>query len=283
MWKVNGTDGEIIWQLGGSHGSNFDIPPNVEFAYQHDARFRYRSPDRSIERISFFDNTARTSSDYEINSFSRARYVELNHTAGKATEISTYPAPDDLLVNSQGNFQFLPNGNKFVNWGQVGAVTEFAEDGQVLFHAYLDSYPTEIVQSYRGFRSNWTAYSSEEPAVLALSNEDGGVSVWVSWNGDTETKTWQFYLLENETGEAVALLGSQARTGFETYFEKSLGWSVETLQGLSVMAEALDSNGRGLGSSRPVRFRNDAPYRAHFRGWWTPGTQGIDRRQREEL
>jgi hypothetical protein len=264
IFKINGTNGKVIWQLGG-HGSDFEIPRSVKFAFQHDARFRYRSPDGSIERISFFDNAAITSPVNPISPFSRARYVELNHTAGTAEEIHTYPAPDGLSAPSQGNVQFLPNGNEFVNWGQAGAVTEFAEDGTVLFHAYLDSYPNKHVQSYRGFRANWTAVSKEEPAVLALSDGEGKVSVWVSWNGDTETRTWLFYLVDSEAGAVVASLGAQTRTGFETRFEKNLGGTVGTLGRFSIGVEALDAKGRGLGSSRPVWIQDDKPYRTHLR------------------
>ncbi|KAJ5587638.1 uncharacterized protein N7459_003403 [Penicillium hispanicum] len=267
LFKINGSNGEIIWQLGGSHGSDFDIPASLEFAFQHDARFRYRSPDGTIERISFFDNSAYTVPDYSINPFSRARYVQLNHTAGTATEIRTYHAPDGLLAHSQGNFQFLPSGNKFVNWGQAGAVTEFADDGTTLFHAYLDSNPNKNVQSYRGFRSNWTGLSSEEPAVLALGHEDGSVSVWVSWNGDTETSSWHFYLLDNAGGEIVASLGAHPRTGFETQSKIDLGWSLERLRQFSIVAKALDPAGHELGGSRAIQIQDDTPYRAHIRGW----------------
>ncbi|KAJ6119829.1 secreted protein [Penicillium sp. IBT 18751x] len=264
IFKINGTDGEILWQLGGTRGSDFDIPANVEFAFQHDARFRHRSPDGSIERISFFDNAAITEPIDPINPNSRGRYVELNHTAGTATEIHTYDAPDGLSAQSQGNFQFLPNGNKFINWGQAGAVTEYTEDGTVLFHAYLDSYPNQNVQSYRGFRSNWTAVPTEEPAVLALSHGDGKLSVWVSWNGDTETRTWIFYLVDNASEKVVMSLGTQTRTGFETLFEKNIGGTVEAIEKFSIEVEALDAQGRGLGSSRPVWIQDDAPYRPHL-------------------
>ncbi|KAJ5140140.1 hypothetical protein N7448_003548 [Penicillium atrosanguineum] len=265
IFKINGTDGEIIWQLGGTRGSDFDITSNVEFAFQHDARFRYRSPDGSIERISFFDNAAITEPIDPINPFSRGRYVELNHTAGTATEIHTYDAPDGLSAHSQGNLQFLPGGNKFINWGQAGAVTEFTEDGTVLFHAYLDSYPNKNVQSYRGFRSNWTAGSNEEPAVLALSDGDGKIAVWVSWNGDTETRAWIFYLVDNTSEKVVVSLGEQKRTGFETHFEKNVGGTAKALENFSIEVEALDAQGRGLGSSRPVWIQDDTPYRAHLK------------------
>ncbi|CAI7564310.1 unnamed protein product [Penicillium crustosum] len=258
IFKINGTDGEIIWQLGGRRGSDFDVPSNVKFAYQHDARFRYRSPNGSIEHISFFDNADHSAPGRSINPFSRARFVELNHETLTATEIHTYRPPDNLVTHSQGNLQFLENGNKFVNWGQAGAVTEFSEDGNVLFHAYLDSGDNRNVQSYRGFRANWRGFPDEEPAVLPILDSKENLSVFVSWNGDTETKFWQFYLQRAGTNTAF-LLGKQKRTGFET--KTSIDFSnIRSKTGdEKIFAEAFDSQGRFLRRTVPVTIKSHLP------------------------
>ncbi|KAG7102267.1 hypothetical protein HYQ45_010115 [Verticillium longisporum] len=56
LFKINGTSGEIIWQLGGYRGgSDFEIAETEGFAFQHHARFRGRSLDGSLETISFFE------------------------------------------------------------------------------------------------------------------------------------------------------------------------------------------------------------------------------------
>ncbi|KAJ5713970.1 uncharacterized protein N7483_011151 [Penicillium malachiteum] len=265
IFKISGTNGNIIWQLGGRQGSDFQIPSNLEFAYQHHARFRYRSPDGSIERISFLDNA---NSDAQPHHFtgrvSRIRYIELNHTTKSISEIWTYPAPDDLIAVAQGSLQFLPNGNAFVNWGSAGAITEYSENGTILFHAYLDSYPSEYVHSYRGFRSNWTGISSEEPAVLAFKLQSQGLMMWVSWNGDTETKAWRFYLQDSRSSQKVNVLGTQSRKGFETRFQSNLDQSLEEFQKYFIVAEALNSSGHVIGRSRPVKIQDDKPYRAHI-------------------
>ncbi|KAH8693544.1 ASST-domain-containing protein [Talaromyces proteolyticus] len=260
IFKINGTDGEIIWRLGGTHGSDFEIPRDVEFAYQHDARFRYRSPDGSIERISFFDNAAH-SAGRRINPFSRARYVELNHTAGTARAINTFRPPDDLVAYSQGNAQHLPNGNVFVNWGQAGAVTEYNEEGKVIFHAYLDAYPSKNVQNYRGFRFPWIGIPKEEPAVLALGDRSGQISVYVSWNGDTETAFWYFYLVDGRSGAKLDYLGKQRRLSFETTFEATLSQTMTAnLADVHIIVEAHDINGHIGGRSRLTKLTDKAPY-----------------------
>ncbi|KAL4884978.1 ASST-domain-containing protein [Aspergillus karnatakaensis] len=247
IFKVNGTTGEVIWQLGGVHGSDFDVPVNVQFGYQHDARIRYVSDDGTIERISFFDNAYHPRPAPGPISSSRARYIELNHTAGTVTEVKTYWPPDGLFAGSQGNTQFLANGNVFVNWGQAGAITEFSEDGDVLFHAYLDSSPSHDVQSYRGFKYPWTGFSSEEIAVLVLGNVNGAVEVYVSWNGDTETKYWAFYLVDTEAG-GKRYIGKQKRDGFETVFRTDLDLAADSLSKISLVAEAHGKD-RVLGKS----------------------------------
>jgi hypothetical protein len=172
-------------------------------------------------------------------------------------EINTYHAPDNLIAHTQGSFRFLPNGNKLANWGSAGALTEFADDGTILFHAYLDSYPNKNVQSYRGLKSNWTAFPSEEPAVLALKYGERDVVVW---NGDTETKTWKFYLIDQEFGE-YHFLGSSRRSGFETRFETIASAPKFWNHGeLLVVAEALDMNDNSLRKSRPVAFTADVTH-----------------------
>ncbi|KAM0498995.1 hypothetical protein D7B24_007132 [Verticillium nonalfalfae] len=252
LFKINGTSGEIIWQLGGySGGSDFEIAETEAFAFQHHARFRGRSLDGSLETLSFFDNGAH-SAPVKIRPYSRARIVQLNHTSGVATSLHTYDAPDGLSARTQGSVQLLPNGNVFVNWGEAGAVTEFSYGGQVLFHAYLDSAPVStFVQSYRGFRANWTAIPAEEPAIATFVSRESTltfVDIYVSWNGDTETKTWQVYSRPS-TGESAVLVGKAQRDGFETKIRLQ---GINDLERSVLFAEAVDDNGKTLRKTRDV-------------------------------
>jgi len=161
--------------------------------------------------------------------------------------VSLFPAPDDVFAFSQGSTQILLNGNAFVNWGSAGAITEFTPEGEVIFHAYLESgnlWRNGDVQNYRGFRFNWTGFPNEEPAVVALTHGESTV-VYVSWNGDTETKIWKFYGVDEE-GEEV-LLGEEVKLGFETSFYVSSGndWK-------GFLAEAIGGNGKSLRTSKRV-------------------------------
>lgn len=133
-----------------------------------------------------------------------------------------------------------------MNWGSEGALTEFRSDGTPIFHTYFDSgFLGEGVQNYRGFRYNWTGLPNETPAIVSLKNESG-TSIYVSWNGDTETAAWRFYDVVDEYGSRQ-YLGETRRTGFET----SLFVNGRELNAVS--ADAVSANGRVLRSTGIAR------------------------------
>jgi Arylsulfotransferase (ASST) len=244
----------IIWRLGGKH-SNFTLGSNVEFSFQHHARYLSRSADGTKETISLYDNSAHGTENghgHEVHlyPFSRGKIVEVNTKTWEATLVQAFHPPDNLLSKSQGSTQVLPGGNVLVNWGSSGALTEFLGNGTPIFHTYFDSgHLGKGVENYRGFRFNWTGIPNEEPAIVALRDEDGGgkTKVYVSWNGDTETKKWAFYGSKEGKGRVGKLkfLGEKERTGFETEFVVEEGLE-------NVRAEAVGKNGKVLRSTGVV-------------------------------
>jgi hypothetical protein len=252
--KINGTDGSHIWRLDGKN-SSFTLGKNLTFCFQHHARFHpeLKSEDDGddIEIISLYDNSAHGAEDgrgTEVHTAptSSGKIIKLNTTSWHAELVQGFYPPDDLRSKSQGSTQVLPNGNAIVNWGSEGALTEYDSEGNALFHFYMDSgYLGLGVENYRGFRYNWTGLPHEEPAIVALENDDG-TSIYVSWNGDTETKTWRFYAVTGKYG-AKSFLGEVKRTSFET----SLSIPKKSL--LHVVAEAVDAKGSVLRSTGVVQ------------------------------
>ena len=246
--KINGTTGEIIWRLGGVK-SDFDLGPNVKFCFQHHARYVSRDGDKEV--ISLYDNSAHGTEngrgrEVHTHPFSQGKIIEVDTATWKASIVQAFQPPDGLLSKSQGSTQLLPNGNVLVNWGSEGALTEFRPDGTPIFHTYMDSGFLGLgVENYRGFRYNWTGLPNETPAIVSLEN-DQGTTVYVSWNGDTETKVWRFYQVTDEYGSRQ-YLGETKRTGFETAFSLKSG-NVHT-----VSAEAIGANGRVLTSTGIVK------------------------------
>jgi hypothetical protein len=94
----------------------------------------------------------------------------------------------------------------------------------------------------------------ESPAIVALNNGTS-TSIYVSWNGDTETQVWRFY--GTLPGGKLKFLGEEKRTGFET----ALTSAVVGLE--SVRAEALSHDGRVLVTTDLVRSEVEIlPYQA---------------------
>ena len=251
LFKISGKTGEILWKLGGlpSITSSDFQTQNFNFSFQHHARFIESTPEKTV--ISFFDNSAegsenRGGSEVRYNSHSSGKIIELDTINWTAKVLFNGVAPDNLLAKSQGSTHVLPNGNVLVNWGSEGAVTEFDSEENPIFHAYLDSGELgEKVQNYRAFRYSWTGIPKEKIALYSEQDKDGVVSLYVSWNGDTQTKTWKFYSIDDANEKTF--IGESKRTGFETKYE-----APKKFKG-KVFVEALDAEDGFLGSSSQVK------------------------------
>ncbi|RDH28017.1 ASST-domain-containing protein [Aspergillus welwitschiae] len=271
VYKINSTDGSVIWRLGGSR-SDFTLGPEVEFGFQHHARLLNQVDNSSVTTITLFDNAVYGSEsggggdkEVQIYPYSRGKILKLDHHTRHAALESSFIPPDLLLVKSQGSLQTLPNGNVFINWGSEGAVTEFSSDGEPLYHAYLDSRPLSRgdVQNYRAFRANWTGISSEEPAVVAFQRRgahggNGGTDIYLSWNGDTETAEWRLQF-QVDSGDSLPIGWSEdvrneefettaTRQGFETVHHVPFALR-------SVLAQAIAADGKVLASSNRVQVQ----------------------------
>ncbi|OBT98179.1 hypothetical protein VE01_03716 [Pseudogymnoascus verrucosus] len=250
-YKIDGRTSEILWQLSGK-STDFELGEGVEFAFQHHARYLSRSEDGKKEVISIYDNSAHGTEngrggEVHFNATSAGKIIEVDTENWTATLVQGFYPPDDLLSKSQGSTQVLPNGNVLVNWGSEGAITEYKPNGEPIFHFYMDSGSLgEGVENYRGFRYNWTGIPHEAPAVVALNDDDEGeTSIYVSWNGDTETKHWRFY--EIYANGKRELLGTAKRESFETVL------TVERTGIRSVQVVALGAEGEKLVESSVVK------------------------------
>ena len=270
IYKINGTDGSIIWRLGGRN-STFALGEGVRFGFQHHARYAVEDPAGQRDTISLFDNSvygsesAGDGNQVRVNPYSSGKYIQIDHVARTATLVRKLEpvsvlgqAPGDapILTKSQGSLQSLAGGGDFVNWGSEGQMTEYGADGKAVFHAFLGrGWLRERLQNYRAFRYNWTGISPEEPAVFAedaalFSDSDGTVRLFVSWNGDTITKSWRFSWAEQTVSEVGLMTVWKEkvvpRRGFETSARVARPAHVQVS---SVRAEALGADGRVLGVS----------------------------------
>ena len=220
----------------------------TKFCFQHHARWLEQGD--GFETISLYDNSAHGTehndgSEVHTAPTSSGKILRLDTNSWTAELVAAYFPPDDLRSKSQGSTQVLPGGNVLVNWGSEGALTEFRADGTPIFHAYVDSGYLDLgAENYRAFRYNWTGFPNEVPAILALEGKDG-TTVYVSWNGDTETAAWRFYGGNDEYGSREFLGEVERKT-----FESSL--LVKNIEFVSVFAEAIDAQGKVLTSTASV-------------------------------
>ncbi|KAJ5099024.1 hypothetical protein N7532_006025 [Penicillium argentinense] len=250
IYKINGTDGSIIWQLGGRKPS-FSLSGNWSFGFQHHARWRPElvKPGSNTEVISFFDNSGNGAITY--NDVSSALVVEINYTAKTASIRRKLSAPYGLQAKSQGNAQLLPDGRVFVNWGSEGALTEFSADDKIAFHAFIE----QDAVSYRGFVGNWTGLPVETPALVALREGPNKMKLYVSWNGDTEAVAWRFFYSRSKGPSQKVLVGQAEKRSFETvftwdaprvlssnarFFAQAVGWDGALLSQSAVVGSSVD-------------------------------------------
>ncbi len=236
-YQLEGASGKILWRLGGTN-SSFEMGPGTKTAWQHDGRIL------ADGEVTFFDD----GSNPPVHSESRAIRVALDFATHEARLVKAFTHPDPpLLSSSQGNMQTLASGNVVVEFGGVPEMTEFAEDGSLLFDAHL---PYDMA-SYRGYRYPWSGRPLSPPAVLAtLNNTSEETIVHMSWNGASEVASWR--VLAGLHEGSLTAQATIVPTGFEssTMLPKKYEY---------VAVQALSSDGRVLGTSHTTQIR---PYTA---------------------
>ncbi|KAJ5488159.1 hypothetical protein N7453_011613 [Penicillium expansum] len=230
IFKINGTDGSIIWRLGGKYPS-FSQTGNWTFGFQHHARWQPQLSKPGTEVISFFDNSG--DGTITFNNVSRALVVQINHTDSTATVLRKATAPHS---HRETHSYFLKTESSSTG-DPRGAFTEFGADNEILYHAFIQSGSV----SYRGFLSNWTGTPKETPALAALKKASHLVELYVSWNGDTETSAWRFFYVN---GQTKTLVGQVDRKSFETTFTWKSSFALSS--SARFVAEAVGPNGESL-------------------------------------
>jgi hypothetical protein len=224
IYKINRKTGNIIWRLGGKR-SDFELGRGVRFAWQHDVR---RQPDGTL---TMFDNEAAP----KLRRQSRGLVLRIDERRKTATLLHSFVHSPPLVAVDQGNMQRLPNGNYLVGWGHQPYVTEFGPHGKTLLDFRFGRSGDD---SYRAYRFPWTGRPHSKPTVAIE-----GDSLYVSWNGATEVRSWQ--LLGGADKKKLRPLLAVPKTGFEAAIPlpDDAPW---------VAVRALDRLGRSLARSAAV-------------------------------
>jgi hypothetical protein len=230
-YQLQAGSGKILWRLGGLK-SSFKMGPGTETAWQHDGRIL---PDGEV---TFFDD----GSNPPIHQQSRAVHIKLDFKTHEARLASVYKHPNPpLLAASQGNVQTLASGNTVVGYGGVPEISEYAEDGSLLF----DAHEPFDMAFYRAFRYPWSGRPASPPAVLASLNDTSEETiVHASWNGATEVSAWR--VLAGKQAGALSVQATVPASGFESSTTLPAKYAYAAVQ-------PLDAEGHTLGSSRTVK------------------------------
>ena len=243
IYRINKPTGRIVWQLGGKQ-SSFTIESGAQFSWQHDARFL---PNNVVSM--FDDNCCANNADPPPPGTppSHGLFLQLdltNMTAGLQKE---YYHDPNLNIGSQGSTQSLANGNVFNGWGQSAYYGEFAPGGNSecdpASNTLYDAQMPGSNYTYRAYREDWVGTPYYPPSIAAQSNS-GQTTVYASWNGATEVRSWEVFSGRN--ARSLLPVKTTVKSGFETAISVTNG-------GPYFQVKALDAHGEVIGVSKVVR------------------------------
>lgn len=239
IYRINKPTGDIVWRLGGKQ-SSFAIESGGEFSWQHDARFLPNN------LVSLFDDNSNGSSDSEPPSHGLILQLDLDNMTASINR--TYYHAPNISVASQGNLQSLPNGNKFIGWGQSPYYSEYNEEGNTEVNPTLNLlYAAQIPStnySYRAYRHDWSGKPFYPPSI-GIKSSKGRITVYASWNGSTKTTQWQVF--SGSKPKKLSLIDSAEKSGFETAIPV-------TKKGPYFQVKALNSRGKVIGESKIIKL-----------------------------
>ncbi|KIW34118.1 uncharacterized protein PV07_00914 [Cladophialophora immunda] len=246
VYKVSGTDGSVIWRLGGKY-SNFQ--QNFNFSGQHHARIL--TEDDTGMTITLFNNAAddRGAQEATANASSmQVIRVYDSEEPPRAVLLAQYVRPDGQLTDKRGSAQILESGNAFICWSANGYISEHTPDGRVVLEA---RFLSERFSTYRAYHvADWVGRPTEPPALMAYAHVSASSQalpstvLYVSWNGATEVASWTFYGASgiDESNKTFHKLGSVSKVTFESSMAVEGYWR-------HTYAEGYDAHGNLLGTS----------------------------------
>ncbi|KAL1301918.1 hypothetical protein AAFC00_006095 [Neodothiora populina] len=282
---VNGTTGHIIWVLGGKQNTFKDLSNGqaTNSAYQHLARshpltdfptlladqIKVHGEDNhkdgiTKQLVTFFDNGG--DDPDKTDRPSRGALIELTYPTNPGSPdssslpftarlVKSYIHPDRIFALSQGSMQLIPTTNNsdpkvLLGFGYVGVWTEFSADGEVLCDNRFStqaSWGHGHVQSYQALKAPWLGNPTWSPKVTLDSGANP--SLFVSWNGATEVKSWKVQK-STQVGDMAEEDWTDIATSIKESFETEIRYEAGDASFLRVVA--LDKSGNILGTSANI-------------------------------
>ncbi|KAM0191237.1 hypothetical protein ACHAPI_008991 [Fusarium lateritium] len=182
---------------------------------------------------------------------SRGVVVELDYDEMTVKLLHEFYHPQKISSGSGGSVQGLANGNFLVGWGANPGVTEHTPNGTIVMDIQRGVIPhvsegnsDADMSVYRAWKMDWIGQPPWGPSIASTN-----VTIYVSWNGDTEVHRWEVYAGEDDRNVTASpqLLGNSSRIGFETEIHLD-----ESSLPKSARAVAVSNSGKILGSTATV-------------------------------
>lgn len=263
IYKIDGTDGSILWRLGGEN-SDFVMLDGYHLMRMHHVRIRpidsiklptalrAQVTDRTHLALSIFDNafTSGTSLTQCAKS-SAAIVILLDLVAMTGHIVERYAQPNGMFGALFGSVQFQPDGGRFIGWGGQRTVSQYTQDNELVYHAELADAAMPTF-SYRAYKGPWVGRPTTKPDIFSYSwTCTWDTTMYASWNGATEVRSWRFFGAATALGP-FKLAAIADKDGFETR-------AVASFFASYAYVEALQVNGSILGRSEIVSTRVPRP------------------------
>lgn len=220
----------LTYDQQGQNGGDFELGLDTSFCYQHDARFEFQSDERVT--LALHNNENADFSAPTTLTTGLLLDVKLQGSKQVTLKRRTWDAEEPVYAQSQGSYQSLANGHVLQDHGATPKIEEYDENGAIVMRARFGHDNT--MQTYRAYRYPWTGHPSTKPNVAAcVSSETNKISVYVSWNGATDVKSWKIY-------SSSQVKQTASRNGFETTIE---------VEGLAVGDEVIVEAIGGVGDA----------------------------------
>jgi hypothetical protein len=258
IYKISHRDGSIVWRLGGKKSDFHFKDDEATFKRQHFARVLDQNKTHTV--VSMFDNSVGKAANDDVkHARSRGLILALrtDTTPMTAEVVQKFELSERRRIRAKGDLQVLPNDNAFICWSKASELSEHSPDGRVLMEA---AFKLRSAGTYRGYKFPWVGQPSAPPDIKSFTHQSDNVrntTVYVSWNGATEVKTWNVYGT-NSSDDDVRLITSAKRQGFETML--TFDGYAET-----IYVEAVDLRGNFLGRSGTFKTIAPTPEVSHDR------------------
>jgi hypothetical protein len=234
-YLINTKTNQTIWTLGGK-ASTFQVAGNAAFAWQHNVQMLPGN------KVSLFNDNCCAITGPGVfgapNGASGGLVLTLNtasHTASLAASYTHKNRPLDPAF--LGSMNVLPNGNALVGWGSQPYFSEYSKTGQLLLDAV---WPGKDLSYRAEFSGNWVGTPYFPPSGAARKSK-GKVTVYASWDGDTQVTAWK--VLSGSNPNHLPVVATKGKSGFETAIKLAKSAKVYKVQ-------AFDAKGHLLRTSK---------------------------------